>query len=76
MSMETFGGPSGTGTRVGQAVIIVAGVAGLVATVTTCVSTWLQAYGNVMLYGQAISDSLIGRTIENRSCSVTLYGSY
>ena len=51
MSMEAFGGPSGTGTRVGQAVIIVAGVAGLVATLTTCVSTWLQAYGNAMLFG-------------------------
>jgi hypothetical protein len=45
MSVEVyFTAPSGTGTRVGRAAVIVAGVAALIATLTTCVSIWLQAY--------------------------------
>jgi hypothetical protein len=45
MDMEAYAsGPSGTGTRIGRAAVIVAGVAGLVATLTTSVSIWLQSY--------------------------------
>ncbi len=51
MDMEAYArGPSGTGTRVGRAAVIVAGVAGLVATFTTLVSIWLQSYDCLSLY--------------------------
>ncbi|KIW08947.1 uncharacterized protein PV09_00861 [Verruconis gallopava] len=44
MSAEAYvTAPSGTGTRVGRAVVTLAGVAALIATLTTCVSIWLQA---------------------------------